>query len=168
MTICSPHVDLRRECKLTTLRFSIFTALVLLTFNAHADEFDDALSGFDDAPVEDVVDERNDETLMGGFEDIGSESETEEDLEIEVEVNNNIANIEVEYSDEKFEFEIEWMDKQTTIEEIAIQTGLSIAQIEKVIQFEFESEDEHDEDEEDEDEDDEEEHDDKDESEDDS
>lgn len=75
-----------------------------------------------------------------------SSEEIESELEIEVEVKGGIAKIEVESNDEKFEFEMDWIDKQSTIAEISSRTGLTASQIEKVIEFEIELEDESDED----------------------
>ncbi len=88
-----------------------------------------------------------DETL-----DDESSEEIESELEIEVEVKGGIAKIEVESDDEEFEFEMNWIDKQSTIAEIASRTGLTASQIEKVIEFEIELEDESDEDDENEEE----------------
>ena len=68
------------------------------------------------------------------------ESETEE-LEIEVEIEDGIAKIEVDSEDEELEFEIKWVDEQTTIEEISAKTGISVEEIEQVINFEFDDKD---------------------------
>ena len=60
------------------------------------------------------------------------------EIEIEVEIEDGIAEIKVEFGDEKLEFEMGWVDKQTTIDEISLRTGLSLDQIEISISFEFE------------------------------
>jgi len=60
------------------------------------------------------------------------------EIEIEVEIEDGIAEIKVEFGDEELEFEMEWVDKQTTIDEISLRTGLSLDQIEAFISFEFE------------------------------
>ncbi len=66
--------------------------------------------------------------------------DTDNEIEIEVEIEDGIAKIEAEFGDEKLEFEIEWVDEQTTIAEIAIRTGLSIDEIEGSITFEIHDE----------------------------
>ncbi len=74
--------------------------------------------------------------------DLESSDEIENELEIKVEVEQGIAKIKVESDDEELEFEIEWTNEQGTIAEIASRTGLSVSEIEQVIQFEIEESDE--------------------------
>jgi len=75
MTICLPHVDLRRVCKLTRVRLSLFTVIVLLSFSAHANELDEALDGFDDTAVTGMEEKENsDDTLLDDFEDTPTDS----------------------------------------------------------------------------------------------
>jgi hypothetical protein len=71
-----------------------------------------------------------------------SEDETEDEIEVEIE--DGFAKIKVEISNEESEFEIEWVDKQTTIDEIVAFTGLAEDQVSDVITFEIESEDDDD------------------------
>ncbi len=52
--------------------------------------------------------------------------EIEEEIEIEVEIEDGVAKIKVEINDEELKFEMEWVDEQTTIDEIALQTDLTI------------------------------------------
>jgi len=66
--------------------------------------------------------------------------EEESEIEIEVEIEDGTAKIEAEFRDEELEFEMEWIDEQTTINEIALRTGLSLELIEASISFEFEDE----------------------------
>ena len=70
-----------------------------------------------------------------------TEDETEDEIEIEVEIEDGFAKIKVEINNEESEFEIEWVDKQTTIDEIVAFTGLAEDQVSDVITFEIESED---------------------------
>ena len=82
MTVCLRHVDLKRECKLTAIRLSLFTVLSLLSFSAQANELDDALDGFDDAPVSTIEEKvsTDDDALMDGFDDtpvVNSKAEVE-------------------------------------------------------------------------------------------
>lgn len=86
-------------------------------------------------------DTRQDKTL-------DDESSEENELEIEVEIKGGIAKITMESNGEELEFEMNWIDRQNTIAEIASRTGLTISQIEEVIEFEIESENESDEDDE--------------------
>ncbi len=74
--------------------------------------------------------------------DVDEPEEIEEEIEIEVEIENGIAEIEVEIDDEELKFEMEWIDEQTTINEIALRTGLSLELIEASISIEFEDEEE--------------------------
>ncbi|MBI1663156.1 MAG: hypothetical protein IS860_06655 [Nitrosopumilus sp.] len=64
--------------------------------------------------------------------------EFEDKLEIEVEVEDGIAKIQVENNGEKETFEVEWINEENTISEIASLTGLTISEIEQVIEFEIE------------------------------
>ena len=73
-----------------------------------------------------------------------TENETEDEIEIEVEIEDGFAKIKVEINNEESEFEIEWVDKQTTIDEIIAFTGLAEDQVSDVITFEIESEDDDD------------------------
>ena len=73
-----------------------------------------------------------------------TENETEDEIEIEVEIEDGFAKIKVEINNEESEFEIEWVDKQTTIDEIVAFTGLAEDQVSDVITFEIESEDDDD------------------------
>ena len=73
-----------------------------------------------------------------------TEDETEDEIEIEVEIEDGFAKIKVEINNEESEFEIEWVDKQTTIDEIVAFTGLAEDQVSDVITFEIESEDDDD------------------------
>lgn len=82
MTVCLRHVDLKRECKLTAIRLSLFTVLSLLSFSAQANELDDALDGFDDAPVSTIEEKvsTDDDALLDGFDDtpvVNSKAEVE-------------------------------------------------------------------------------------------
>lgn len=82
MTVCLRHVDLKRECKLTATRLSLFTVLSLLSFSAQANELDDALDGFDDAPVSTIEEKvsTDDDALLDGFDDtpvVNSKAEVE-------------------------------------------------------------------------------------------
>jgi hypothetical protein len=68
---------------LTSIRLSLFTVLFLLSFSAQADEIDDALDGFDDAPVSTVEEKvsTDDDMLLDGFDDSPIESsKTEEEM----------------------------------------------------------------------------------------
>ncbi len=71
-------------------------------------------------------------------EELDDNSDDEFEIEIEVEIENGIAKIEVEFGDEELEFEMKWVDKQTTVDEISLRTGLSLDQIDASISFEFE------------------------------
>jgi hypothetical protein len=73
-----------------------------------------------------------------------TENEIEDEIEIEVEIEDGFAKIKVEINNEESEFEIEWVDKQTTIDEIVAFTGLAEDQVSDVITFEIESEDDDD------------------------
>jgi len=75
MTICSRHVDLKRECRVVQVRFSIIAACVLLSFSAEAEEVD--MSGFDDEPVLASQEKNRGDELLDGFDDTPS-STTEE------------------------------------------------------------------------------------------
>jgi len=75
MTVCLPHVDLKKECRVYKVRLSIIAAFALLSFSVHAEEVD--LSGFDDAPVTETQEKSTDDELLDGFDDIPS-SITEE------------------------------------------------------------------------------------------
>ncbi|HEY5735808.1 MAG TPA: hypothetical protein VIS47_04540 [Nitrosopumilus sp.] len=68
------------------------------------------------------------------------EDELEEEIEIEVEVEDGFAKIKVEINDKESEFEIEWIDEQTTIDKIVTLTDLTEDQVSSVITFEIESE----------------------------
>jgi hypothetical protein len=52
-------------------------------------------------------------------------ADSEDEIEIEVEIEDGFAKIKVEINNEESEFEIEWVDKQTTIDEIVAFTGLA-------------------------------------------
>ena len=86
MTLCLPHVDLKRECKVYHVRLSLFVAIVLLSLNSQAEEVD--LSGFDDEPVVTSA-QSADDALMDGFDDESpvttKEEEKSDEDEIEVE-----------------------------------------------------------------------------------
>lgn len=82
MTVCLRHVDLKKESKLTSIRLSLFTFVILLSLSAQADELDDALAGFDDAPVSSIEEEKTEEDiLLEGFDDSPTESIDAEDEE---------------------------------------------------------------------------------------
>jgi len=84
MTVCLPHVDLKKECKLTSLRLSFFTVLFLLGFFAHANEVDEAFDGFDDAPVSTIEKKTHstEDALLDGFDDAPIESTSEEERRV--------------------------------------------------------------------------------------
>ena len=92
------------------------------------------IEGFDDNTTEEKHDDDRDDDI--------NETEDELEIEIEVEIEDGIAKIEAEFGDEELEFEIEWIDEQTTIEEIALRTGLSLDLIKASVSFEFEDDDE--------------------------
>ncbi len=84
MTVCLLHVDLKKECKLLRNHLSIFTLVSLLSFYVHADEIDEAMSGFDDEPVTVVTQEKSaEDILLEGFDDtsvtITDDKKSEED-----------------------------------------------------------------------------------------
>jgi hypothetical protein len=99
----------------------------------------------DDIKKDDSVKiEVNDDTIEKDNERGGSDddaNETEDGIEIEVEIVDGIAKIKIEIKDEESRFKIMWVDKRTTIKEIALRTDLSIEQISNSISFEFEEED---------------------------
>ena len=64
-------------------------------------------------------------------------NQTEDGIEIEVDVEDGIAKIKIEIEDEESRFKIMWVDKLTTVKEIALRTDLSIEQISSSISFEF-------------------------------
>ena len=64
-------------------------------------------------------------------------NQTEDGIEIEVEIEDGIAKIKIEIEDEESRFKIMWVDKLTTVKEIALRTDLSIEQISSSISFEF-------------------------------
>lgn len=91
------------------------------------------------AEREALQDER--EALRGaGIESSDDEFKDEQELEIEVEVEQGIAQIIVESNGEEFEFQMDWIDEQSVVAEIASRTGLTASQIEEVIEFEIELE----------------------------
>jgi len=67
MILCLQHVDLKRECKVYSIRLSVFAAVVLLNLSAHAEEVD--LSGFDDEPVSSAEEKYAGDELLDGFDD---------------------------------------------------------------------------------------------------
>lgn len=71
MTVCSRHVDLKRECKLTSIRLFLFAVLSLFSFCAQANEVDDAFDGFDDVPISSREEKVSsaDDALLDGFDD---------------------------------------------------------------------------------------------------
>lgn len=69
MTICLPHVDLKRDCKLYKIRLSVFALIALLSLQSHADEVDQAMGGFDDEPVTVTQEKSTEDALLDGFED---------------------------------------------------------------------------------------------------
>ncbi|MEN8726596.1 MAG: DUF1302 family protein [Sulfurovum sp.] len=67
---------------MTAIRLSLFTVLSLLSFSAQANELDDALDGFDDAPVSTIEEKvsTDDDALLDGFDDtpvVNSKAEVE-------------------------------------------------------------------------------------------
>ena len=64
-------------------------------------------------------------------------NQTEDGIEIEVDVEDGIAKIKIEIEDEESRFKIMWVDKLTTVKEIALRTDLSVEQISSSISFEF-------------------------------
>ena len=68
-------------------------------------------------------------------------ADSEDEIEIEVKAEDGLAKIKVEINDEESKYEIQWVDEQTTIDEIVSLTGLSEEQVSSVITFEIESED---------------------------
>ena len=85
MTVCLPHVDLKRECKLYRNHLSFFTVIALLSFYAHADEVDEAMGGFDDDPVSVTQEKSAEDALLDGFDDTavsgtGDMKSTEDEL----------------------------------------------------------------------------------------
>ncbi len=68
MTVCLPHVDLKKDYRVYQVPLSLITACVLMSISVEAEEID--LSGFDDEPVA-VSQEatRADDALMDGFDD---------------------------------------------------------------------------------------------------
>jgi len=66
--------------------------------------------------------------------------ENEAEIEIKVKIEDGIVKIKVEFGDGELDFEIEWIDEQTTIDEIALRTGLSLDEIEGAITFEIKDE----------------------------
>lgn len=77
------------------------------------------------------------EHLLHLYQESEEERESESEIEIEVELEDGTAKIEAEFGDEYLEFETEWVDEQTTIDEIALKTGLSIEEIEDAVVFDF-------------------------------
>ncbi len=69
ITVCLPHVDLKREYKLKSIRLSIFTTIALLSLHTHADEIDEAMGGFDDGFVTVTQEKSAEGTLLDGFDD---------------------------------------------------------------------------------------------------
>ena len=72
------------------------------------------------------------EKIVGKFE------EEEEEREIEVEIEDGKANVKVEINDEKLKFTLETTDKNVIVQEIALRTGLSVDEVNKLAQFEEE------------------------------
>ena len=70
MTICLVHVDLKRDCKLYKIRLFVFALISLLSLQSHADEVDEAMSGFDDEPVTVTQEKSVEDVLLDGFDDI--------------------------------------------------------------------------------------------------
>ena len=123
---------------------SIVLSLIMLTgvtasgiVFAQTDEvdIDDSveIEGFDNDTIEEEHDDRDDDV---------NETKDEPEIEIEVEIEDGIAKIKIEIEDEELRFEIEWIDEQSTIEEIVLRTDLSLEQISNLISFEFEDDDE--------------------------
>jgi len=67
MTICLPHADLKRECKVYRVRLSVLTAMTLLSLSLSAQEVD--MSGFDDAPVAVIQEKNTGDEMLDGFDD---------------------------------------------------------------------------------------------------
>jgi len=76
MTRCSPHVDLKKECRVTRVRLSLFTVVLLWGFSVHANEVDEAFEGFDDTPVSTIEENVTsaEEALLDGFDDAPMQS----------------------------------------------------------------------------------------------
>jgi hypothetical protein len=121
---------------------SIVLSLIMLTGMSASGM---AYAQTDDIKKDDSVKiEVNDDTIEKDNEREGSDdaaNETEDGIEIEVEIVDGIAKIKIEIKDEESRFKIMWVDKRTTIKEIALRTDLSIEQISNSISFEFEEED---------------------------
>ena len=121
---------------------SIVLSLIMLTGMSASGV---AYAQTDDIKKDDSVKiEVNDDTIEKDNEREGSDddaNETEDGIEIEVEIVDGIAKIKIEIKDEESRFKIMWVDKRTTIKEIALRTDLSIEQISNSISFEFEEED---------------------------
>jgi len=56
-------------------------------------------------------------------DDKNESEEFEEEIEIKVEIEDGIAKIEAEIGDKELEFEMDWIDEQTTIDEVVLRTG---------------------------------------------
>lgn len=68
MTVCSLHVDLKKDSRVNQVPLSLITACVLMGFSVQAEEVD--LSGFDDEPAAISQESTNvDDALMDGFDD---------------------------------------------------------------------------------------------------
>lgn len=70
MTICLPHVDLKREYRLYRIRLSVFVVIALLSLYTHADEVDEAMGGFDDGSVTVAQEMSAEDALLNGFDDV--------------------------------------------------------------------------------------------------
>lgn len=77
MTLCLPHAGLKKGCKLFRNHLSVFVLIVLLGFNAHADEIDEAMGGFDDAPVTVTQEKSAEDALLDGFDDTSETAMTD-------------------------------------------------------------------------------------------
>ena len=121
---------------------SIVLSLIMLTGMSASGM---AYAQTDDIKKDDSVKiEVNDDIIEKDNEREGSDddvNEAEDGIEIEVEIVDGIAKIKIEIKDEESRFKIMWVDKRTTIKEIALRTDLSIEQISNSISFEFEEED---------------------------
>lgn len=76
------------------------------------------------------------------LERLSEAEEEEEEREVEVEVERGVAKIKVEIDDLKLKYKLNTTNKDEIVNDISIKTGLSVEEINSILEFEIETEEE--------------------------